>query len=207
MKKLSKKGVLLFAAAMALCAFAMPSMGSAASWGSLTNTDHTLHSPNIGFTSPSAAGDIASSCTSSSFTSNIASTQNLEITTGRFGGLCTATGPGIGTCTATATGTKFPWTATPVATNNIQLHGVHIDITFVNVPGLSPCANLLNQSITITGTLTGGRWTGNASGSRALDFSNAEGLVSHFAALATNNTQITTRGYITDAQNSLIVTG
>jgi hypothetical protein len=206
MKKLSKKGVLLFAAAMALCAFAMPSMASAASWGSLTATDHTLDSPNIGFTTTAPViGALTSSCTRSSFTSNIASTQNLEITTGSFGGLCTAVGPGIGTCTVTAVGTKFPWTATPVTTENIQLHGVHIDVFFENVPGLgSSCLNLNGQSVTITGTLTTGRWTGN-SGEKTLDFSNSEGLSSHSNLLGTS--PITTRGFITDTQNSLIVTG
>jgi hypothetical protein len=202
MKKFSKKGVLLFAGAMALCAFMMPSMASASSWG-VVGTHHVLDSPNIGFTSLSPSlGSITSSCTRSSFTSNVSSTQNLEITTGTFGGLCTAVGPGIGTCTATPVGTKFPWTATPVTTENIQLHGVHIDIFFENVPGLgNSCLNVAGQNLTITGTLTTGRWTGNAS--HSLDFSNSEGLVSH-SALG-NNQQITTRGLITDTQNSLVI--
>jgi hypothetical protein len=202
MKKFSKKGVLLFAGAMALCAFMMPSMASASSWGPVPS-HHTLDSPNIGFTSLSGAvGSITSSCTRSSFTANVSSTANLEITTGTFGGLCTATGPGIGTCTATATGTKFPWTATAVTTENIQLHGVHIDVFFENVPGLgNSCANVVGQNLTITGTLTTGLWTGNAS--HSLDFNNSEGLVSH-SALG-NNTQITTRGFLSDTQNSLTV--
>ena len=41
MKKFSKKGVLLFAGAMAVCAFAMPSMASASSWG-VVGSHHTL---------------------------------------------------------------------------------------------------------------------------------------------------------------------
>ena len=49
MKKLSKKGVLLFAGAMAVCAFAMPAMASASSWG-VVGTHHTLTSSNLGFT-------------------------------------------------------------------------------------------------------------------------------------------------------------
>jgi hypothetical protein len=192
MKKFSKKGVLLFAAAMALCAFVLPSVASAASWGP-ASSHHVLSSPNIGFTSTTAIGALTSSCTSSSFTADVASTANLEITTGTFGGLCTATGPNVGTCTATARATKFPWTATVPTTANIQLHGVHIDVFFNNAPGLGSSCALNNNSITITGTLSGGRWTGNTA--RALDFDNAEGLVSH-SALG-NGVPITTRGLIT----------
>jgi hypothetical protein len=205
MKKVSKKGVLLFAGAMALCAFMMPSMASASSWG-VVGTHHTLDSPNIGFTTSGPLGAINSQCTRSSFTSNVASTQNLEITTGTFGGLCTLTGPTAGTCTATPVGTKFPWTATPVTTENVQLHGVHIDVFVENVPGLpagSCLSALVNQNITITGTLSTGRWTGNAL--HSLDFSDAEGLVSHLAAIGSNNTPITTRGLITDTQNGLVI--
>jgi hypothetical protein len=202
MKKFSKKGILLFAAAMALCAFMMPSIASASSWG-VVGSHHTLDSPNLGFTSISGAvGSITTSCTRSSFTANVASTQNLEITTATFGGLCTWTGPGIGTCTATTVGTKFPWTATAVTTENIQIHGVHLDVFFENVPGLgNSCANIVGQNLTITGTLSTGRWTGNAS--HSLDFSDSEGLVSH-SGLG-NNQSITMRALITDTQNSLVV--
>ena len=49
MKKFSKKGVLLFAGAMAVCAFAMPSMASASSWAWLAritrSTSATSGSP------------------------------------------------------------------------------------------------------------------------------------------------------------------
>ena len=66
MKKFSKKGVLLFVAAMALCAFAMPSAASAASWARSVST--TLDSPNVGFTGTTPTGTtITSQCTSSSF--------------------------------------------------------------------------------------------------------------------------------------------
>jgi hypothetical protein len=83
---------------------------------------------------------------------------------------------------------------------------VFIDVRFEDLPGQpsTVCPNLRNGSITITGTLTGGRWTGNNI-EKSLDFSDAEGLVSH-GALG-NDQQITVRGFITDTQNTLIVTG
>jgi hypothetical protein len=206
MKKLSKKGVLLLAGVMALCAFVMPSMASAASWG-VVGSEHTLDSPNLAFTNTTAIGALTSQCTRSSFTANVSSAQNLEITSASFGGLCTASGgAGVGDCTLTAVGTRFPWTATATTTANIQIHGVFIDLTFEDLPGQAStvCPNLRNQSLTLTGTLTGGRWTGNGA-HRALDFSNAEGLVTH-GALG-NGLPITVRGFVTDTQNTLIVTG
>ena len=54
MKKFSKKGVLLFAGAMALCAFVMPSMASAASWGPIGRITR-LTRPTSGFTSATPA--------------------------------------------------------------------------------------------------------------------------------------------------------
>lgn len=199
MKSFSKKGILLFAGAMAICAFVLPSVASAASWG-VVGSHHVLDSSTLGFTSGTAGG-VVSNCNASSFTANVSSAANLEITTGRFGGHCTATGPGIGTCTATASGTRFPWTATAVTTSNIQIHGVHIDILFENTPGTATCAGA-GATITLTGTLSNGNWTGNVS--HSLDFNNSEGLTAHSAMFGSN--PATARGLITDTQNTLTVT-
>jgi hypothetical protein len=204
MKKLSKKGVLLFAAAMALCAFVMPSMASAASWGQTVNQDHTLDSSNFGFTQ-SLGGGVTSSCTRSSFTATVASTQNLEITSATFGGLCTYNTVAAGRCTLTEVGTRFPWTATPVSTENIQIHGVHIDIRFEHIPGEAAGCGLNGVDLTMTGTLTTGHWTGNSAGQHSLDFSDAEGLAVH-SSLG-NGVAVTVRANINDTQQSLFVTG
>jgi hypothetical protein len=191
MKKFSKKGLLLFAGAMAICAFVMPSVASAASWGTV-GTEHTLDSPNVGFTSTTALGAVVSSCTRSSFTTDVASASRLVITNGTFGGTCTATVGASGLCNTTATGTRFPWVATAVTTSNIQIHGVHIDVKFdQSAAGTCPAA-LVGQNLTITGTLGSGAWTGNAVGQREIIYTNAEGLVSH-SALGVNQT-ITARG-------------
>jgi hypothetical protein len=195
MKKFSKKGVLLFAGAMAVCAFVLPSVASAASWGPIGGPDHVLDSPNIGFTSPAGGGAI-SSCTSSSFTAVVLSAADMQIRAASFGGHCTFVSPGTGTCILSAQGTRFPWTATAVTTSNIQIHGVHIDIRLLQT-GTSTCAAAaVGLNLTFTGTLAGGNYTGPG----RLDFNNAEGLVSH-SALG-NGTPITIRAFLSDTAAS-----
>jgi hypothetical protein len=179
MKKFSKKGVLLFAAAMAVCAFVMPSMASAASWG--PNGLHTvLDSPNIGFTATSPVfGPVVSSCTRSSFTANVVSATNLNISTAFFGGHCAWVFPAIPTtCTATTQSTSLPWRATAVTTSNIQIHGIDIDILFES-SATNACTGLNGLTGRITGTLISGRWTGNAVSQREVIFSDALGLTMH----------------------------
>lgn len=203
MKKSSRRGLLLFAGAMAVCAFVLPPVASASSWGPI-GTHHTLDSPNFGYTSQIGANGVSSSCTASSFTARVLSAGDLSISTGTFGGLCTASGAAIGDCTITTQATGFPWRATAVSTSNIQIHGIDIDYTFENSPG--GFCNLAGTKTTITGTLTGGRWTGNTSDPR-IDFSNAEGLVTH--SVLGNGNPITIRGLFTDTNTAspLTVTG
>jgi hypothetical protein len=202
MKKFSKKGVLLFAAAMALCAFVMPAMASAASWG-VIGSEHTLDSPNVGFTSTTALGAVISSCTVSSFTANVSSAANLEVTAATFGGHCTATVGASGFCTTTATANNLPWTGTAVTTSDIRLDRVHIRVVFdQSAAGTCPAA-LVGQGITITGTLGGGAWTGNGANQHEIILDNDEGLSSH-SALG-NGTQVTARGTFRDTAQTLTV--
>jgi hypothetical protein len=204
MKGFSQRSVPLFAAAMALCAFVLPSTTSASSWG-VVGSHHTLDSPNLGFTS-SLNGGTTASCTRSSFTVSVASPQNMEILAASFGGLCTLNTGIQGRCTMTAVGTRFPWTATPLSTVNIQVHGVQIDLFFEHIPGEAAECNLSLLATTITGTLTGGRWTGNDAGQHSMDFRDSEGLVWHSAPIGVN-VPTTWRGLLTDTQNTLTVTG
>jgi hypothetical protein len=201
MKKFSKKGVLQFAGAMAVCAFVMPSMASASSWG--PNGLHTvLHSSNIGFTSTSPVfGRVSSSCTRSSFTANVVSGSNLNISQASFGGHCIwifADVTTVPTCTATQTSTALPWRGTATTTSNIQIHGINIDITFENTPGNTSCsASAVNDAkLLITGTLTGGQWNGNAVGQRSVTFANDHGLTAHFLGFGSSSA-LTTSGTIT----------
>jgi hypothetical protein len=191
MKKFSQKGVVLFAGAMAVCAFVLPSVASAASWGPIGGADHVLDSPDFGYTSAIGGGTV-SSCTSSSFTAVVLSGADMQIRAASFGGTCTFISPGTGTCLLSAQGTRFPWTATATTTSNIQLEGVHIDIRFLQT-GTSTCAaGAVGLNQTVTGNLAGGNYTGVG----RLDFNNAEGLVSH-SALG-NGSPMTIRASLSD---------
>ncbi len=206
MKNLSKKGVLLFAGVMAVCAFAMPAMSSAASWG-LIGTEHTLHSPNFGFTATDPViGTLSSSCAASTFTVDVRSAAALTITSTSFRN-CTAQGPNIGDCTVTAVGTPSPtpdWSVTGITTTNVQIDGLRIDMTFENKPpivGLGSCLNVNGLSITITGTLTDGVWS---AAQHEINYNNAEGLVYH--GPFGNNAHLTLFGTIRDTQQTLTLT-
>jgi hypothetical protein len=200
MKRFPKKGILLFAGALAVCAFVLPSMTSAASWSPIAGSDHVIDSPNLGLTSVVGGAGLTASCTSSSFTAVVVNAQDLQIRAGAFGG-CTASGAFVGDCTYTATPTGFPWTATGVTTSNIQIHGIHIDLTFEDMPARpGSCTNLNGGKLTVTGTLTGGNATGNG----RMDFNNAEGLVIHSALF--NNAQLTVRGLYRDTNSASTLT-
>ena len=99
MKKFSKKGVLLFAGAMAVCAFAMPAMASASSWGTV-GTHHTLTSSNLGFTSSLGVCDVHQVRRS---LRRVLSTADLQITQSTFAA-CTMGRRPSGTCTADCDG-------------------------------------------------------------------------------------------------------
>jgi hypothetical protein len=194
MKKFSRKGVLLFVGAMAVCAFTMPSMASAASWG-VIGSHHTLDGA-VGFGSPLAG--LTSSCSSNSFTSRVDNAGNLTITTASFGGLCTTSIPAAGAdCTTTARGTGFPWRVTARTTTLIDLHDVHIHWRFEDMPGRAgSCGALNNTNTTFTGTLTNGHWN---PANRTITWNNAHGLHSNTWG------PVTVLGAVRDTQQTLTV--
>ena len=200
MKKYSKKSVLLFAALMALCAFAMPSMASASSWAPI-GTEHTLDG-NLGFSSDALGTQ--SDCAQVQFTGHVVNAAIVEITSGLFRN-CTLTGATTGNCTVTATGTNFPWTATARTTSDIQIHGVDIDVFLeTRLGGAAGSCPAEGVSIRITGTLSGGKWNGNGAGLRGINVLGATGLVSH--SIFGNGQVVTPTGTVSDnTQNTLTV--
>jgi hypothetical protein len=202
MKKFSKKGLLLFAGVMAVCAFAMPAMSSAASWG-VIGTEHTLHSANLGFTAADPMlGGISSSCAASTFTVDVRNAAQLNVTSTSFTN-CTGQGNAIGDCTVTATGTPEPnpaWTATGITTSNVAIDAVRIDVTFEDKPGAAAgvCANVVGQTILLTGNLTSGTWN---PATHSVTYNNAEGLAAHGAT--GNGTRLTVSGTIRDTAQTL----
>lgn len=197
MKSLSKKGVLLFAGVMAVCAFALPAVSSAASWGAV-GSNHTLVSTSLSFTSASAGGQ-TTQCTNASLPANVTSAAVLTITAATVTG-CTTTVPAFGSdCTTTVTGGNLPWTATAPTTNTIQIHNITLHVSYEHMPGRPGSCAVLNGLLhVLTGTLTGGVWNGNGSTQHGIVFTNAPGLTMH-----PGNTPVATSGTLTDAAQTL----
>jgi hypothetical protein len=155
MKKLSQRGLLLFGVMLAVSAFVVPSMASAASWFQV-GTTHQLFSPNLSATATfPILGQTGWTCKGAELDVDVVSANTIEITSGRFND-CMGT-LGQSNCTVTATGNNFPWTATATSTTNVQIHGVNVTQVFENTPGNpNPCQTA--STVTLTGTLTGGSW-------------------------------------------------
>jgi hypothetical protein len=168
LKMVSKKSLLLLGAVLALCAFVLPSVASAASWAPVGTTDGRIDSGNLGFSIQPGATPSGSFCTSSSFSVTVHSAAVATITGGTFANCHGDLGASVG-CTTTATGTNFPWRVTVPDTTDIIIHGVDIDVSFETTPNtLNECAqNGLN--IRLTGTVTAS-FTPGAAGNRTFDF-------------------------------------
>ncbi len=169
LKMVSKKSMLLLAAVMALCAFVLPSVASAASWAGTGNID----SSNLGFSSPALS--LGTACTHSSLSVTVHNAAAATITGAAFRNCHGNRGGAVG-CTHTWTGTGFPWRTTAVATSNIQIHDVDVDISFEQTPGTpGGCANTGTQ-LRLTGTVIASFTPNATQTSRRFDFDGATGL-------------------------------
>jgi hypothetical protein len=195
MRKFSKKGAVVFGAVLAVCAFVVPSMASAASWG-VVGSEHTLTATDLGFlVNLGASGTIGTTCKDSSFTVTVGSAAALEITTASFNN-CTGQGT-LGTgCPATAKGTNFPWTVTGITTTNVQIHGVDIDANLGAAGCMAP-----GGAARVTGTLTGGIW--NATLHTVTLPAAGTGLVGHLTGFGTFPIAITGPRTVIDRQGTL----
>lgn len=198
LKKLSKKSVLLFAAALSLAAFVMPSVASAASWGVVGST-HDLTSSDLRFTNHD--GSLGSSCALAALHANVASAGTLTVQSGAFTG-CMGTGSVGVACTTTPVGT-FPWQATGITTTNIQIHNVVVNVVYETTPGnATPCA-IPGAVVTLTGTLASPNHTHWLAASHHLKLNDATGLVAHAPALGVAGQPVTINGTIRDTQQTL----
>jgi hypothetical protein len=68
---------------------------------------------------------------------------------------------------------------TGITTSNITIDNLDVVLAFENTIGTSDCTAVNGASVTLTGSLGGGQWTGNGAGQRAVLFANDEGLTSH----------------------------
>jgi hypothetical protein len=191
---------LLIAVAMvATCALAIPSMASATSWGPVNST-HTLTSSTLEFKTHLPGGQVAGwSCARADLHVHVRSTTDLGITQATFA-TCTGTDIAVN-CIATSVGTRFPWTGTAPATNNISITGILVDLTYVNQPGNPTACPLTNQGLfTLTGNLTGGVWDAAA---HQVTYTNATGLDASFALSGTG--PVTVTGTLRDATQTLLL--
>jgi len=204
MRKFSKKGAVVFGAVLAVCALVVPSMASASSWG-VIGSEHTLTATDLAFlTHVPGSQTLGWTCRDLHFTVDVRSAAVVTVTGAAFTG-CVGTGT-LGTgCTATVAGTNFHWTATGIATNNVQIHGVDIDIFFETGAGGSECA-AAGSSARLTGTLTGATWNGNGVGQHSLTLPAAgTGLSVHSAVFGTLPITIS-GGPVVDRQQTLTLT-
>jgi hypothetical protein len=184
-----KKSLLVLGVVLALCAFVLPSVTSAASWTPVGTTDGRIDSGNIGFSV--AALNSGMSCPASSFSVTVDSATVATITNASFGPNCMGDVGGSLGCTVTWVGTNFPWRATGIDTTRIEIHGIEIDINFETTPStLNECPNN-GLKIRLTGTLT----ASYTPAAHTFDFNGATGLVSHFPGVP--NVATTLRGSAT----------
>ena len=102
----------------------------------------------------------------------------------------------------TVQGTRFPWTATPVTTSNIQIHGILI-VAQLHQSSLGTCPlQVTGFGYGLTGTLSGGAWTGNGAGQHEIILDNETGLISDSGL---GSTPVTTRGTLRDTPQTLTV--
>ncbi len=169
LKMVSKKSMLLLGAVMALCAFVLPSVASAASWAGAGNIDST----NLGFSTGALGG--GSACTASSFSVTVHNATAATITGAAFRNCHGKQGTSIG-CTTTATATGLPWRVTAVTTTAITIDQVDIDVSFETTPGtLNECPGQGTQ-LRLQGNVTGSFTPAALVGSRRFDFDGATGL-------------------------------
>jgi hypothetical protein len=185
MKLFSKRSVVLFAGVMAVCAFAVPSMASAATWGP-ASSEQTLTSTDLFFTTDPGL-TTGSTCSVAQFTATVTATR-LDITSATFD-RCVGEA-GLANCTATPVAQRLPWTATP--TTPVVIDGVHISVLFEHKPGVANCP-APGAISTLTGNLQGGTFNDTT---HTLHFLNATGLTSHLIGGASSSTTVT--GTITD---------
>jgi len=191
MIKLSKKSFLLFVSALAVAAFAMPSLSSASTFDPV-GTNHTLTSTNLGFSVPTLAGGAV--CASSTFEVTVASATDARVTAATFAD-CTGNGS-LANTTATVTVTGLPWTVTPVGDSFVidAIHLVNHFETAAGVPG---------PLVTLTGNLNGPTWTNST---HEGVYSSTGGLSAHIGGLGGSVFPAVVSGTIRDDQQTLTVT-
>jgi hypothetical protein len=160
MNKIIKKGLLLFAGIMALTAFAVPAMASAANWG-VPNTNHTLTSSAIVLTSGTPTPG-ALQCTSAQYGVHVRTpaSSTLDITSATLSG-CTGTSGAWASCNWVLTAAGLPWTATAASTSSVTVNA-NFTVNVTNQPGNATGCILAGNGLVLAGPIPAGTWNAAA---------------------------------------------
>ncbi|HEX5924547.1 MAG TPA: hypothetical protein VFY45_11990 [Baekduia sp.] len=156
LKQPSCKRALLLVAAMTATLLAVPSLASASSWGPI-GTTHVLDSTDLEFTFHTGSSSIGVLCTEAQLHVDVISSADVTITNLGFPQDCHGIDLAAG-CTVTPKALRLHWTMTAPATDNIMIHGIHINWAYENKPPPATSCPLLGLVLTTTGTVRGGIW-------------------------------------------------
>jgi hypothetical protein len=179
MNQLSKRRLGLVGAVMVVYAFAIPASASALSW-SVIGTTHVLHSSNLAFATHSSSATYGAICGSTDFHVDVRSAAQVAVTGASFKD-CEGSFAASG-CTLTFAPTALPWTVTGLATDDIRIDGLNVDVRY---EGVGCNVNWSSQPFVWTGTLGGGggdQTTWDSLGHQ-ITFSGATGLRAHVGFL------------------------
>jgi hypothetical protein len=201
LRKPSRRRLPAFAAALAMCALAIPSAASAASWGPI-GTGHTLTTSTLEFTAhPASGATLGWSCAQADVFVTVQSSSVLTNTTTTLA-KCTGTGTAVH-CIATSLATSPPWTVTGPTTSNVTFDNFHMDLMYVNKPGDPTGCTLSGMGIfTLTGVIAGGTW--DAAGHQ-ITYTNATGLTATFPT-PVGPSRVTVSGTLRDDSQTLTLT-
>jgi hypothetical protein len=185
MIKFSKKSLLLFISAIAMAAFAMPSLASAATFDGVGA--HTLTSSSLGFTAGAPLNG-GSDCASSVFQVNVpAGGASATVTGATFSG-CVGT-DALNGIPADVTATNFPWEITRTGVGTGLIDGIHIVVNFTAAATIVTLSGNLPVAINNT--------------THTITFTNATGLTATSGGASASTV---VNGDFRDDQNSLGIT-
>jgi hypothetical protein len=175
LKNLPKRSSMLVLMAMAACALAAPSTGSAANWD-VVGTTHVLDSSTFSFRAGGAL-NAGAACTQARFHADVRSSSTLTFTSSTLDH-CTGTAGAIG-CLVTATGTPN-WTATANFENSLAISGLRVQATFEDRPGTPGGCALTTTHLVVTGNVSGANTSTWDFIAHTMTFNNSPGSIAHF---------------------------
>ena len=154
---------------MALAAFAVPSMASAATWFQ-PNVNQTLTSSSFSVSIPGVSSGLACSGLTFGAKPRFPAASTMDINTlSNF--TCTGTGS-MAHCSAAVSAAGLPWTAVATSLTAANLNSINLNLVISHTVG-DPNACAAGGTYQLTGSLSGGVWNNTT---KSLTFTGATGL-------------------------------